>query len=60
MAREVGVRMEDVENMEGRMEANDRSLNATISDRSGDGGVTEWQDFLAATATCPMLPWPII
>jgi len=45
VARELGVRMEDVVAMEGRMEANDRSLNATISDSSGDGGVTEWQDF---------------
>ena len=53
VARELGVRMEDVENMEGRMEANDRSLNATISDRSGDGGVTEWQDFLVCERDLP-------
>ena len=53
VARELGVRMEDVENMEGRMEANDRSLNATISDRSGDGGVTEWQDFLVCDRDLP-------
>jgi RNA polymerase sigma-32 factor len=53
VARELGVRMEDVENMEGRMEANDRSLNATISDRSGEGGVTEWQDFLVCDRDLP-------
>ena len=53
VARELGVRIEDVENMEGRMEANDRSLNATISDRSGDGGVTEWQDFLVCERDLP-------
>ena len=53
VARELGVRMEDVENMEGRMEANDRSLNATISDRSGEGGVTEWQDFLVCERALP-------
>jgi RNA polymerase sigma-32 factor len=53
VARELGVRMEDVVAMEGRMEANDRSLNATISDRSGDGGVTEWQDFLVCDRELP-------
>jgi len=53
VARELGVRMIDVEAMEGRMEANDRSLNATISDRSGDGGVTEWQDFLVCDRDLP-------
>ena len=53
VARELGVRMEDVVAMEGRMEANDRSLNATISDRAGDGGVTEWQDFLVCDRELP-------
>jgi RNA polymerase sigma-32 factor len=53
VARELGVRMVDVEAMEGRMEANDRSLNATISDRAGDGGVTEWQDFLVCNRDLP-------
>ena len=53
VSRELGVRMEDVVAMEGRMEANDRSLNATISDRSGDGGVTEWQDFLVCDRELP-------
>jgi RNA polymerase sigma-32 factor len=53
VARELGVRMVDVEAMEGRMEANDRSLNATISDRAGDGGVTEWQDFLVCDRDLP-------
>ncbi len=53
VSRELGVRMEDVVAMEGRMEANDRSLNATISDRSSDGGVTEWQDFLVCDRALP-------
>ena len=53
VARELGVRMEDVVNMEGRMEASDRSLNATISDRSGESGVTEWQDLLVCDRALP-------
>ena len=53
VARELGVRMEDVVNMEGRMEANDRSLNASISDRAGEGGVTEWQELLVCDRDLP-------
>ena len=53
VARELGVRMEDVVNMEGRMEANDRSLNATISDRSDEGGTTQWQDLLVCDRELP-------
>ena len=53
VARELGVRLEDVENMEGRMEANDRSLNATISESSEDGGTTEWQDLLICDRALP-------
>lgn len=53
VSRELGVRLEDVENMEGRMEANDRSLNAAISDRSGEGGMAEWQDFLVCDRQLP-------
>lgn len=53
VARELGVRMEDVVNMEGRMEANDRSLNATISDRSDEGGTTQWQDLLVCGRELP-------
>ena len=53
VARELGVRIEDVERMEGRMEGNDRSLNATISDKSGDGNVSEWQDLLVCDRALP-------
>ena len=53
VARELGVRVKDVERMEGRMEGNDRSLNATISDKSGDGNVTEWQDLLVCDRALP-------
>ncbi len=53
VANELGVRMEDVLNMEGRMEGSDRSLNATISDRSDDGGTTEWQDLLVCDRDLP-------
>ena len=53
VARELGVRLEDVENMEGRMEANDRSLNATVSESSEDGGTTEWQDLLVCDRALP-------
>ncbi|MDB2668407.1 RNA polymerase factor sigma-32 [Alphaproteobacteria bacterium] len=53
VARELGVRMEDVEKMEGRMEGNDRSLNATIADKTGDGSVTEWQDLLVCDRDLP-------
>ena len=53
VANELGVRMEDVLNMEGRMEGSDRSLNATISDRSDDGGTTEWQELLVCDRDLP-------
>ena len=53
VANELGVRMEDVLNMEGRMEGSDRSLNATISDRSDDGGATEWQELLVCDRDLP-------
>ena len=53
VARELGVRMEDVESMEGRLEANDRSLNATIADGANEGTVTEWQDLLVDERDLP-------
>ena len=45
--------MEDVESMEGRLEANDRSLNATIADGANEGTVTEWQDLLVDERDLP-------
>lgn len=52
VADELGVRMRDVENMEGRMSGADRSLNATINDRD-EGGSTEWQDVLVCDRELP-------
>jgi RNA polymerase sigma-32 factor len=43
VARKLGVSISDVETMEGRLAASDRSLNATI----GEDGDAEWQDLLA-------------
>ncbi|MGC6512082.1 MAG: RNA polymerase factor sigma-32 [Parvibaculales bacterium] len=45
VANELGVRMEDVELMEGRLSGSDRSLNAPLSDQE-DGSNLEWQDLL--------------
>lgn len=43
IARKLGVKTSDVEDMEGRLAANDKSLNATISVE----GEEEWQSLLA-------------
>ena len=45
VANELGVRLEDVELMEGRLSGSDRSLNAPLSEQE-DGGNLEWQDML--------------
>jgi RNA polymerase sigma-32 factor len=45
VANELGVRMEDVELMEGRLSGSDRSLNAPLSDQE-EGSNMEWQDLL--------------
>lgn len=42
IARELKVRVKDVEDMEGRLSGSDQSLNATI----GESGDDEWQSFL--------------
>jgi RNA polymerase sigma-32 factor len=42
IAEELGVKVKDVEDMEGRLSAADQSLNARI----GEGGEEEWQSFL--------------
>lgn len=49
LATRLGVRVKDVEVMEARLSANDRSLNATLSE-DGEG---EWQDFLTCDAPQP-------
>ena len=49
IADEMGVRLRDVEAMEGRMTAGDRSLNAPVADESAQ----EWQDLLVSTAPEP-------
>ncbi|MEM6780904.1 MAG: RNA polymerase factor sigma-32 [Pseudomonadota bacterium] len=43
IAKELGVKLKDVEDMEGRMNSNDQSLNAQI----GEDGDDDWQSFLA-------------
>jgi RNA polymerase sigma-32 factor len=53
VARELNVRVKEVEKMEGRLEGADRSLNATIGDQGDDGGVTEWQDLLVCDRPVP-------
>lgn len=49
IADELGVRLKDVEVMEARLSAHDRSLNMTVSET----GEAEWQDFLACEAPLP-------
>ncbi len=49
IARTLGVDVRDVEEMEGRMTAGDRSLNATL----GEEGEAEWQDSLADDRALP-------
>ena len=49
VARKLGVSLADVESMEARMAASDRSLNATI----GEDGDAEWQDLLADGRALP-------
>ncbi|MFA7275742.1 MAG: RNA polymerase factor sigma-32 [Pseudobdellovibrionaceae bacterium] len=49
MAETLGVRVQDVEDMEGRMSGGDQSLNATI----GEDGEDEHQSFLADTRPNP-------
>ncbi|MBL4788335.1 MAG: RNA polymerase factor sigma-32 [Kordiimonadaceae bacterium] len=49
IADEMGVKLRDVEAMEGRMTANDRSLNAPVADESAQ----EWQDLLISDAPQP-------
>ncbi len=50
IARELNVNVSDVEHMEGRMTAGDRSLNAPLGEDDGGG---EWQDLLADEAPRP-------
>lgn len=48
VATQLRVPMRDVENMESRLSASDRSLNAAVPGMdSGEGGSMEWQDLLA-------------
>lgn len=49
IADELGVKLKDVETMEGRLSANDKSLNARITQDSNE----EWQTFLEDEDTNP-------
>jgi RNA polymerase sigma-32 factor len=49
LATKLGVRLKDVEVMEARLSAADRSLNMIV----GEDGDAEWQDFLACDAPRP-------
>jgi RNA polymerase sigma-32 factor len=49
VSKELGVSIKDVEEMESRLAANDKSLNAAISDSSED----EWQSLLADESPNP-------
>lgn len=49
IADEMGVRLRDVEAMEGRLSGVDRSLNAPVADESAQ----EWQDLLVSEAPRP-------
>ncbi|MCF8495995.1 MAG: RNA polymerase factor sigma-32 [Alphaproteobacteria bacterium] len=49
IARDLKVRVEDVYDMEGRLNGGDQSLNAKV----GEGGVEEWQNFLPDESPTP-------
>lgn len=49
IARELGVNVKDVSEMEGRLAASDQSLNATF----GEDNESVWQDFVADTGPNP-------
>lgn len=49
IARELNVQVHEVRDMEARMLGHDKSLNATVSDKSDD----EWQNFLADDRSNP-------
>jgi len=49
IAKELGVKIKDVETMEGRLSGNDHSLNATIS----DDGESDWQSLLSDDGPTP-------
>lgn len=49
IAKELGVKIGEVETMEGRMSGADQSLNATV----GETGEDQWQDFIADTRPLP-------
>ena len=53
IAKELGVRLEDVETMEGRLSGNDRSLNAPMSEADGEANSLEWQDLLVCDGPLP-------
>lgn len=49
IAQKLGVRVQDVEHMEGRLSGVDGSLNTPLGDETGQ----EWQDFLPSTTALP-------
>ena len=53
IAKELGVSLEDVETMEGRLSGNDRSLNAPMSEADSEANSLEWQDLLVCDSPLP-------
>ena len=49
IARELGVKLGEVEMMEGRLSGSDQSLNSPV----GESGDEEWQDFIADARSLP-------
>ncbi|HUD51951.1 RNA polymerase factor sigma-32 [Parvibaculum sp.] len=53
IARKLGVNVADVETMEARLSAGDRSLNAAIAESGGEDITTEWLDLLPCDRPLP-------
>ncbi|PKQ08290.1 MAG: RNA polymerase factor sigma-32 [Alphaproteobacteria bacterium HGW-Alphaproteobacteria-11] len=53
IAKRLGVGVGDVEIMDARLTAGDRSLNATLSDGTSDDNGAEWQDMLPCERSQP-------
>ncbi|WP_339830211.1 RNA polymerase factor sigma-32 [uncultured Parvibaculum sp.] len=53
IAERLGVGVGDVETMDARLMAGDRSLNATLSDEGAEDGGAEWQDMLTCDRPQP-------
>ena len=53
IAQRLGVGVGDVETMDARLMAGDRSLNATLSDGTSEDNAAEWQDMLPCERSQP-------